>query len=132
MSPRRSLGEVPRTNVRPSPAAVTHAKNVCGLGGATVPSTAPVAVAPTTARPDTSGMATKYRGTLANTPEEPAGPVPAGRRIAPEMASDAMITPATAAAAATGASHPGQRRGPAARRTRAGARQFLPAARLRG
>src|SRR5262249_51749880 len=128
-----TAGGVPaaRTNVRPLPAAATHINTGYCLGGATVPSTAPVAVAATTARPGFSGRATKYRGTLANTPEE-FGPVPTGRRIRPEMPTAAIITAATAAAAAPGRSHPGQRRGPAARRTRPGARQPLPAARLRG
>src|SRR5262249_27653149 len=116
-----------RTNVRPSPAAATPLNSVCGLGGATVPSKAPVAGAPAPARPGGTGAGTapKDGGTLAKQ-----GPVPAGwRRIAPEMASDATITPTTAAAATSGASHPDQRRGLVARRTRPGARPLLPTAR---
>jgi hypothetical protein len=48
-----ALGGTPAasTNARPSPAAATALNSVCGLGGATVPSTAPLAVAPTTAAP---------------------------------------------------------------------------------
>src|SRR5262249_57256262 len=82
-------------NVRPSPAPVTIVNTGYPLGGTTVPSTAPLAVAPTTVGPEVStGRATKYGGTLAirdaaaTSPPRPVGPA----CIAPEMASDVGIT----------------------------------------
>src|ERR1043165_2540061 len=103
------MGEAPRTNVWPSPAAACQVKSWYGLGGAILPSRAPVRVAPNSASwPGIVDTATKYGGTLASAREALAGPAPAGcRMITPETARDATTTPATAAAAATGASRPG-------------------------
>src|SRR5499433_342293 len=90
-------------NVRPSPAPVTIVNTGYPLGGTTVPSTAPLAVAPTTVGPGVfTGRATKYGGTLAirdaaaTSPPGPVGP----SWIAPEMASDVVITAAVATAEA--------------------------------
>src|SRR5262249_41616565 len=90
-------------NVRPSPAPVTIVNTGYPLGGTTVPSTAPLAVAPTTVGPGVfTGRATKYGGTwairdaAATPPPGPVGP----SCIAPEMASDVVITAAVATAEA--------------------------------
>src|SRR5262249_60399286 len=86
-------------NVRPSPAPVTIVNTGYPLGGTTVPSTAPLAVAPTTVGPGVfTGRATKYGGTLgirdaaATSPPGPGGP----SWIAPEKGREGVITTAGA------------------------------------
>src|SRR5437868_2208631 len=111
------------TNVRSSAAPVTQVKVAYGRGGRTVASTAPVAVARTTARVDwpASGpgaSATSYAGMPGGAASAGcSGTVPVGladcdgllawpRESAPETTTEVAIAAATAAAATRGAIQP--------------------------